>query len=96
MGIGEMGLTASYPSEFTIVRTKNSVYELDRDGKRVRRLFGMNEPTPRMQDVDHEGWRAYEELYPLTVGGTMIVRFQSFQGMQTSVVTAIETPGGWS
>ena len=42
-----------------------SVYEVDQQGKRIRRLTGKNEPTSR-QGKDNE-WRDYRELI-LTVG----------------------------
>ena len=42
-----------------------SVYEVDQQGKRIRRLTGKNEPTSR-QGKDNE-WRAYNDLI-LNVG----------------------------
>lgn len=46
------------------VTKSGSVYEVDVPGKRVRRLHGEQDPTPR-QGKDGE-WRAYAAMYWVT------------------------------
>ncbi len=95
MGIGEGGLNTdlSTPCDNTIVLTRNSVYEIDDEHKRMRRRFGMNEPTDSMKDVDSDGWRSFEERYPMYVGGPLVVRWYGWKGMQSSSIERIVTPG---
>lgn len=45
-----------------IIRTRNSIYEIDFDNKRVRRLTGTAAPTPR-QKADGE-YRDYLSIAP--------------------------------
>lgn len=44
----------------TYITESGSVYEVDHDNKRVRRLSGVKDPTPR-QGKDGE-WKTYVEL----------------------------------
>lgn len=54
-----------------IVETLNSKYEIDTDGKKVRRLTGQNQPTQRQgQDGD---WRTFEEVLEPTVGNSLLI-----------------------
>lgn len=48
------------------IRTKNSVYELDEAAKQVRRLNGLNDPTPCF-GADGQ-WRPYADAYNVEVG----------------------------
>ena len=54
-----------------IFRTQNSTYEIDTEGKRIRRLYGANDPEPR-QGQDGE-WKAYEEVTDIEPGIPVIV-----------------------
>lgn len=49
-----------------VFRTSNSVYEIDSSGKRIRRLEGKENPTPR-QGKDGE-WRRYSMASEVEVG----------------------------
>lgn len=46
-----------------IFKTLNSTYELDRENSRIRRLEGLDAPTPR-QGPDGE-WKTYATLTPV-------------------------------
>lgn len=47
-----------------IVKTENSVYEINTAECKVRRLVGVNDPTPRQGE---DGvWKWYEDLMPST------------------------------
>jgi hypothetical protein len=45
-----------------IVWTERSRYEIDLEGKRIRRLTGLFAPTPRQGADGH--WRGYQVLVP--------------------------------
>lgn len=53
------------------VRTRNSLYEVDRENKRVRRLTSNHDPTPR-QGPDGE-WTSFEEVVGLQPGVSMVI-----------------------
>jgi hypothetical protein len=67
--------------------TLNSSYEVDTANKRVRRLCGVNDPTPS-QGKDGE-WRAYESCWNIEVGHCANFVWYGFKGISTSVITAI-------
>lgn len=50
------------------IETLNSVYEVD--GNKIRRVSGVNEPTPSFS-ADGE-WKAHQGIYPLPTGGVEI------------------------
>lgn len=52
------------------VNTVNSTYEIDEAGSMIRRVFGINQSTPR-QGTDGE-WKAYDSIAPYG-GGLLIV-----------------------
>ena len=52
------------------VNTVNSTYEIDEAGSLIRRVFGINQSTPR-QGTDGE-WKAYKFIVPCG-GGLLIV-----------------------
>jgi hypothetical protein len=47
-----------------IFKTRNSTYEVDAENKRIRRIKGLAEPTPRLSP-DGE-WKDYREITPVT------------------------------
>lgn len=67
--------------------TRNSSYEVDVANKRVRRLCGVNDPTPS-QGKDGE-WRAYESCHNIEVGYSATFVWYGFKGITTSEVIAI-------
>jgi hypothetical protein len=69
-------------------RTANSTYEIDTQQKRIRRLAGVNDPTPTIA-VDGE-WRPYLDVVCLQIAYPAIVRWNEEKALRTSVVTAIE------
>ncbi len=48
-----------------------SAYELDAETKRIRRLGGANDPTPR-QGADGE-WRAYDSASHPVIGESVVI-----------------------
>ncbi len=55
-----------------IFHTRNSSYEVDLDRKRIRRLAGHSNPTPR-QGLDG-AWKDFQRISELSVGaGALIV-----------------------
>ncbi len=74
----------------TVKTLSGSIYEVDENNKRVRRIFGTNNPTPR-QGNDGD-WRNYEQLH-LTLGNRMLVIWGQagniIQTTSTSTVMAI-------
>jgi hypothetical protein len=48
-----------------------SVYEVDQDNRKIRRLYGNLEPTKR-QGNDNE-WKEYETITPIEVGSAVII-----------------------
>lgn len=74
------------------VQTMNSVYEVDRDAKRIRRLTSNHQPTDR-QSPDGE-WDEFEDLKGFQEGQTMMIVWE-YTGSQakatrTSPVQSIE------
>lgn len=53
-----------------IFKTLNSTYEVDRTHRQIRRIEGVNDPTPR-QGTDGE-WREYHALTMLLNGSYLI------------------------
>lgn len=53
------------------ITTLNSTYEVDWDNNRIRRLTGVNEPTPN-QSADGE-WQQARSLHVTDFGGGQIV-----------------------
>lgn len=47
----------------TTVYTRNSIYEVDQEAGRARRLQGLNEPTPNWaRFADESGWAPYVQV----------------------------------
>ena len=55
----------------TIVRTQNSVYEIDYANSRVRRLEGVRPPTP--YQGEDTTWRTYQACLVLHDGSLMFI-----------------------
>lgn len=70
----------------TFTTATGSRYEIDTEGKRVRRLGGRAEPTPR-QGVDGQ-WRTYADCTELRVG-VPVVFVWSLEGRVPSTVTSL-------
>jgi hypothetical protein len=58
-------------NEYEVFETLNSTYEVDREGKRIRRVSGVNPPTSN-QGTDGE-WKDYLYLEDLPFGSLHIV-----------------------
>lgn len=56
-----------------IIRTENSIYEVDPNDRRIRRLSGKKEPS-RRQGEDGQ-WRFYEILHLGSIGEPMFVDY---------------------
>lgn len=71
----------------TVVRytTANSVYEVDYGAKRVRRIVGMNEPTPRQGDDG--AWKEFVSCQDS--GNGLLIRW-------LGVNTSGSYPGTWT
>lgn len=72
----------------TLVRTLNSLYEIDKENNQIRRLNGINNPTPR-QGNDGE-YRKYDCIADMLVGNSMVVIWQDgTKYTMTSVIQEI-------
>lgn len=78
-----------------IVRTRNSVYEVDPEGKRCRRLEGTTAPTP-YGGADGE-WKPFQDIICMQVGAPLWIAWgprddnpELTRTTRTSIVTAIE------
>jgi hypothetical protein len=70
-----------------IFKTKNSTYEIDQDGKRFRRLTGVNPPLGIMQP---DGvWQPYIEIVHLAVGSCAVIVLDATEFIRTSYVEEI-------
>jgi hypothetical protein len=71
-----------------IFRTQNSLYEVDAEQRRIRRLSGSNIPTPR-QGEDRV-WRTYVCTSAILVGYPVLITWVAAKGTRTSPVTEID------
>lgn len=47
----------------TTVYTQNSIYQVDQDAGRARRVQGLNDPTSHwVRFADHDGWAPFVEV----------------------------------
>ncbi len=73
--------------------TRNSIYELDPDQHRIRRVSGVNDPTLRQGD-DGE-WQTYLTISEVVVGSIVVIVWEynvedgSAKGTNTSIVQQI-------
>ncbi len=62
-------MTRSTPSRgaapsVTTVYTRNSIYEVDQQARRIRRHSGLNAPTPNQVRWNEDGdWTEYDQIY---------------------------------
>lgn len=79
----------------TFTTRSGSRYELDAEGRRVRRLGGSTEPTPR-QGIDGR-WREYVDATAVRVGHQVLFIWEHCdisKGTLTSPVTTVEEGAG--
>ena len=48
-----------------IFHTENSIYEVDQENKCIRRLYGKDNPTPRLGEDSK--WKAYTSIMPVPI-----------------------------
>jgi hypothetical protein len=74
-----------------IFTTDNSTYEIDRQNKRIRRLEGLNKPTPR-QGTDGV-WKEYAGITRIVIGEQVLIIWQftenGMKGTYTGLVQQI-------
>lgn len=76
-----------------IFKTENSTYEVDHELKKIRRLYGVDDPTNR-QGKDAE-WREFNKISPVVIGDPVLIIWEtSADGMalkatQTSAIKDI-------
>lgn len=73
----------------TFETATGSKYELDREGRRIRRLSGTHEPTPH-QGEDGE-WRSYDQIVPegLPIGSVVWIFWDFHDSTRTSPVVSV-------
>lgn len=76
---------ARQPEPTVIIKTTFSVYEVDRENCRIRRLTSDHEPTPR-QGQDGE-WRGYEDLRFMN-DGMFIIWNHTYSGIAQGTLTS--------
>jgi hypothetical protein len=67
-----------------------SIYELDRDKNRIRRLEGVENPTPR-QGADGE-WKTFEHCNEVREGYSVLIQWEGIRSTLTSPVKTISSP----
>lgn len=78
-------LVAQHPDPTAIIKTEHSVYEIDKDRCRVRRLTSDHDPTPRQgEDGD---WKGYEDLRFMADGMFIIWGF-TYSGIAQGTLTS--------
>jgi len=68
-----------------------SAYELDRDGSKIRRLAGEDNPTPR-QGKDGE-WRVFDFCSEVVAGVPVVINWEDVRCTVTSPVKMILPDG---
>lgn len=71
-----------------IAYTLNSCYELDLVSKKIRRLKGSEDPTPRQGDDG--AWKEYTDIVGPVPGKPMLVLWEGVRCTKTSVITKIQ------
>lgn len=73
----------------TFTTISGSKYEIDLDSNRIRRLFGIKDPTPR-QGIDGE-WRQYLSITEIKVGDPIIVVWKVLlDRVQSTVISVVK------
>jgi hypothetical protein len=76
-----------------IFKTQNSTYEVDSESKKIRRLYGADDPTDR-QGKDAE-WRDFEKISPVVIGDPVLIIWEvnetgtALKATQTSLIKDI-------
>ena len=70
------------PMSITEVTTLNSIYQVDVDAKKVRKLTGLHPPTRNQSQTDDDGWRPYDTLVPYGSGLLIIWGVEEVNGEQ--------------
>lgn len=75
------------------ITASGSMYEVDTDAKKIRRLIGKDNPTPRM-GKDGE-WRSYREVHPwpLQKGQSVVIAWGSDVELQEETKAIVEAGG---
>lgn len=71
-------------------RTENSTYEMDTEARLIRRIIGVNPPTPRQGPDGY--WRPYRAVSPLYVGYRVFITYADMavgKGTITSPVVEV-------
>ncbi len=69
-----------------IFKTLNSTYEVDRDGRRIRRLSGSNAPTARQSD-DKE-WKQFHAISPIIEDQSVVIVWKIVDGVGNATGTS--------
>lgn len=67
-----------------------SIYELDKENNRIRRLEGTENPTPR-QGADGE-WKVFKHCSEVLEGWGVLIRWEGIRSTITSPVKTIASP----
>jgi hypothetical protein len=66
-----------------------STYELDQPNKRIRRLNGTEDPTPR-QGADGE-WKTFNNCTDVREGNSVLIQWEGERCTVTSIVKSISS-----
>lgn len=66
----------------TFVSTRNSTYEIDDESKRIRRVSGVNDPTPQFEEDGK--WHPYSSITDFL--GGLFIAWPDGKGTVTSAV----------
>jgi hypothetical protein len=71
-----------------------SVYEIDTASKKIRRLNGKGDPTPRIGK--DEIWRSFDSIFPepIVVGSGMLIAYGSDVELLSETKLELEETGG--
>jgi hypothetical protein len=76
-----------------IFKTENSTYEVDHESKKIRRLYGAEDPTIR-QGKDAE-WREFTKISPVIIGDPVFIIWEvndtgmTLKATRTSIIKDI-------
>lgn len=86
--------SAPQQPELTLVTSESSTYEVDLDGRRIRRIHETAEHRP-FRDTDEDGWAAFEHVL-VTPDGLLMIVWEtwgfSVRRTQTTTVTDVSGP----
>lgn len=75
-------------------RTRNSLYTVDVSRRQIRRIVGINQPTPRQ---GHD-WRTYVALvsWPPQIGRPVLVVYGTDGSKLEGTLTSVVTDAAWN